>query len=320
MYSIANLVLFIPHSFLMGCYQKNIEEVQQTDIQQEPKPTPQNTVQTPPPKIRLQNYPFVQQSDNKEEFLTLEYHKPTPSGYSRIDIEQNSSNKDFSQWLRQIPVESRQSVLSYKGRVLHQQADGIIPISVGNRDVQQCADSILRIYGEFLWYHNKTTDWGIHFTSGDLSTWQDWSEGERFRIGKKVERYNNNVKDKSYEQYQKWMTHAFLYAGTLSLHKDAIKVPIDDDIQPGDFFLTGGSPGHVVMILDVATKDGSPPIGIVAQGFMPAQEFHIIKGNGRHVIDNWFALPTTEEQALTIPNWKPFFRKDLYRFPSLSEE
>ena len=39
--------------------------------------------------------------------------------------------------------------------------------------------------------------------------------------------------------------------------------------------------GHVVMILDVATKEGSPPVGIVAQGFMPAQEFHIISDTGK---------------------------------------
>ena len=268
----------------------------------------------------VENYPFIQSYETPKELLSLEYYKPTPTGYQRIELNQDIVNLEFAKWLRTVPVLSRNEVYSYKGKILHRRADGIIPLSVGNRDVQQCADSILRIYSEFLWYTEQSSKWGIHFTSGDLSTWKNWSEGERFRIGKKVERYMTDTKDDSYEQYQKWLKHSFLYAGTLSLHKDAIKVPLEDNIQPGDFFLTGGSPGHVVMILDIAQREGSPPIGIVAQGFMPAQEFHIIRGSGKHVVDNWFALPTTEKQALTIPNWKPFRRKDLYRFPPLSKE
>ena len=138
---------------------------------------------------------------------------------------------EFSRWLRRVPVVSRNEVYSYKGKILHRRADGIIPLSVGLRDIQQCADSILRIYGEFLWHTKQSSKWGVHFTSGDVSTWEQWSEGERFRIGKKVERYMTKTRDNSYEQYQKWLKHSFLYAGTLSLHKDAIKVALEDDIQ-----------------------------------------------------------------------------------------
>ena len=85
---------------------------------------------------------------------------------------------------RDIPIVSRKEVYSYKGDLLHRNADGIIPISIGNRDIQQCADSILRIYSEFLWHKEKQDLWGIYFTSGDYSTWNDWSNGERFRIKK----------------------------------------------------------------------------------------------------------------------------------------
>ena len=309
----------------MGCEKNTIEH--------HPEKAISSPTQLPPIEVKEQSiphsekllpkelptvdiYPFLRDILVQGTIQRLEDYKPTPSGYTRVDISENMEQAAFASWLRGLPIVSRSEVYSYNGELLHKGADGIIPISVGNRDLQQCADSILRIYAEFLWSKNLQKEWGIHFTSGDDSTWKDWSEGERFRVGKRVERYNNGLQDNSYEQYQNWLRHSFLYAGTLSLHKDAIKVAMDDDIQPGDFFLTGGSPGHVVMVLDVATKEGSPPIGIIAQGFMPAQEFHIISDTGRHVIDNWFALPTTDTQALTIPNWSPFFRHDLYRFPN----
>ncbi len=41
-------------------------------------------------------------------------------------------------------------------------------------------------------------------------------------------------------------------------------------------FIKGGSPGHCVMVADVAeNRDGSRCF--LAQGYMPAQEFQIIK-------------------------------------------
>ena len=68
------------------------------------------------------------------------------------------------------------------------------------------------------------------------------------------------------------------------------------------------------MILDVAQREGSPPIGLVAQGFMPAQEFHIMIPADTLLITGLPYL-LRKNKHLTVPNWKPFYRKDLYRFP-----
>jgi hypothetical protein len=65
-----------------------------------------------------------------------------------------------------------------------------------------------------------------------------------------------------------------------------VKKISEDEIQVGDVFLKGGSPGHVVMVVDVCEKDGKKAF-LLAQGYMPAQQFHVLK-NPLHEDDPWY--------------------------------
>ena len=61
----------------------------------------------------------------------------------------------------------------------------------------------------------------------------------------------------------------------------------EKDIQPGDIFIYGGSPGHVEMVVDVCeNKDGDKAF-LLGQGYMPAQQFHILK-NPADENDPWY--------------------------------
>ena len=253
-------------------------------------------------------YPFLQST---EDIFSLEEKFPAPKGYQRIDLPEQS----FGSWLRTLPVIERTAVLSYDGRPIQAPAAAIVPIDVGRGDVQQCADSILRLYSEYRWYKEEQSSWGLHFTSGDLSTWKDWSAGQRFEIsGSKVKQVQKASVDKSYAQYQSWLHHSFLYAGTRSMHLDSESVPIGEDIEAGAFFVTGGSPGHAILVLDVAKAEGRPTIALLGQGFMPAQEFHVLRNSNAGNL-HWFLLPETEEEALDNPSWSSIPRTNVYRFP-----
>jgi hypothetical protein len=59
------------------------------------------------------------------------------------------------------------------------------------------------------------------------------------------------------------------------------------DIQVGDLFIIGGSPGHVVMVVDVAVNTQGKKAFLLAQGYMPAQEFHVLK-NPVSETDMWY--------------------------------
>ena len=65
-------------------------------------------------------------------------------------------------------------------------------------------------------------------------------------------------------------------------------------MKVGDIFIKAGSPGHVVMVVDVCEKNGKKAF-LLAQGFMPAQEFHVIN-NPAHSDDPWYY-----EEEVTYP-------------------
>ena len=269
--------------------------------------TPEETLQEGPVEDWKQ-YPFL---TGTEGIQPISVRFPPPDDYKRVKVESAS----FGEWLRNLPVLDRQTVYSYRGDAVSAPAAAVVPMDVGSGDVQQCADSILRLYSEFLWAKKDVDKWGIHFTSGDLSTWSAWRQGERFKVaGSTVERTKSGGEDRSYTQYQRWLHHSFLYAGTRSMNKDSLSVEPSEEVQPGDFFVTGGSPGHAILVIDVAESAGKPRVALLGQGYMPAQEFHVLEDTGSHVKANWFVLPS-EGEALRNPSWKPIPRSVLYRFP-----
>ena len=42
------------------------------------------------------------------------------------------------------------------------------------------------------------------------------------------------------------------------------------ELRVGDVFLKGGSPGHVVMVVDVCENENGEKAFLLAQGYMPA--------------------------------------------------
>ena len=70
-------------------------------------------------------------------------------------------------------------------------------------------------------------------------------------------------------------------------------------IEVGDVFLKGGSPGHVVMIVDMCQREDGKKAFLLAQGYMPAQEFHVLK-NPEHKKDPWYY-----EEEITYPFHTP---------------
>lgn len=71
----------------------------------------------------------------------------------------------------------------------------------------------------------------------------------------------------------------------------------------GDVFIQGGTPGHAMLVVDLAANVAGERVFLLAQGFMPAQEMHIVKNPAAPGLSPWFALTGAGE--LTTPSW-PF--------------
>lgn len=90
------------------------------------------------------------------------------------------------------------------------------------------------------------------------------------------------------------------YAGTLSLSK-TLQVRKTEDIEIGDVFIVGGSPGHAVIVVDVASNKSGEKVFLIAQSYMPAQETQILKNPNDDTISPWYNLRGASE--LYTPQW-----------------
>ena len=84
----------------------------------------------------------------------------------------------------------------------------------------------------------------------------------------------------------KYMKTIFTYAGTLSLSKE-LQTNNIAILEAGDVFIKGGSPGHAVIVVDVA-QGSEGKVFLLAQSFMPAQDIEILKNLNNAGMSPWF--------------------------------
>jgi len=244
--------------------------------------------------------------------IPLNQRFPAPDGFVRAPVE------GYAAWLRALPVRTdRVQVLAFDGRPLDRPAAALVALDVGRRDLQQCADTAIRLHAEWLWDTGRPDAAAYHFTSGDRTAWRDWQAGERFAIrGSRVERSVGPTRPNTHAEYRAWLDLVFTYAGTRSLALDTEPVDsggVGGTIQGGDLFVQGGSPGHAVIVLDVAVGPDGERVALMGQGFMPAEDLHVL--TAPHARDGiWFALPEQPDDLLVTPSWAPFRRSEARRF------
>lgn len=262
-----------------------------------------------PEPIDPRAYSWVADLDEVPASTALSTRYPVPDGYARVDVDPAS----FAAWLRGLPVRiDRRAVHDHRGRRTGGDSAGVIALDVGDKDLQQCADTLLRLHGEWLWSRGRSGEIAYHFTSGDRSSFADWVDGRRLKIeGPKVVPVEVDPVAHDRAALHAWFEQLFMYAGTRSLVLDTDPVGLDRPIAAGDLLLRPGSPGHVVMVLDVAEGRDGEQIAVIGQGSMPAQEFHVIPGP---IAGAWFRFPAGEDIEVDVPGWGALPRSSLRRF------
>ena len=179
---------------------------------------------------------------------------PPPTGFRRSSAIKGS----FAEWLRQVNLKKSKTVYLFNGLPkTNQQAQyAVLDIPVGKKNLQQCADAVMRLRAEYLYSAGRYNE---------IVFYDNLNRAYRF----------DAANDRS--GFESYLEKVYAWCGTISLDKQLKTISNYADVRPGDVFIHGGSPGHAVMVMDVAVNDSGEQVFMLAQSYMPAQDIHILK-------------------------------------------
>lgn len=233
-----------------------------------------------------------------------------PAGCRRVAVAAGS----FGFWLRHVPLLPAGTPVKLHTGQLKARQDvhaAVLDIDVGAQDLQQCADAVIRLRAEYL-FTQQPDSVHFHLTSGHDIRFADWRRGRGFRVvGDEVRPAVRPAEPATHAVFRRYLDQIFTYAGTLSLSRELTPVPLAD-VQPGDVLIRGGSPGHAVLVLDVAENLAGRRYALLAQSYMPAQQPHVLRNVAAPALGAWFAVDPQAARFVT-PEWT-FAREELKRF------
>jgi hypothetical protein len=234
-----------------------------------------------------------------------------PAGYTRVPVAAGS----YGAYLRTLPLKPHGSpVLYFDGRIKPNPGiyTGVLRMDVGNEDLQQCADAIMRMRAEYLYGAGKGRAISFRLTNGFAVDYAHWQQGYRVSIsGNKTAWVKAGPPSNDYASFRAYLRLVFSYAGTKSLAKELNPVPFRE-MQPGDVLIVGGSPGHAVTVMDMAQHPSGRKVYLLSQSYMPAQDIQILCNPASPDGSPWYELPPGSG-IIRTPQWD-FTTNDLKRF------
>jgi hypothetical protein len=236
---------------------------------------------------------------------TIATRLAAPAGFTRIPVQEGA----FAAYLRHLPLRPAGSAVHlYNGQTKGRQdvQAAVVDLSVGTRDLQQCADAVMRLRAEHLYRCGRQDAIAFSFTSGFRAEWKRWRRGERISVdGNRSSWTTGAAVDSSHDQLLRFLEKVFTYAGSLSLERDlrtsAPPPGGPHDLQIGDVFIQGGSPGHAMIVVDAASSADGRTALLLAQSYMPAQEVHVVRNLRHPELGAWFILEG--DDRLYTPEW-----------------
>lgn len=246
---------------------------------------------------------------------TIETRFIAPGGFERIQVPVDS----FAGYLRRLPLKPQGAeVKLYNGAIKPNDGiyDAVVDMDIAPENLQQCADAVMRLRGEYLWGQKRYDDIHFNFTNGFRVDYSKWIQGYRMVVRGNKTSWTQSASaspSNTYKDFRQYMKLIFLYAGTLSLSREISAVGYRD-LKIGDIFIQGGSPGHAVIVVDLAVNSKSgEKVYLLAQSYMPAQEIQVLKNPRDQDFSPWYVLDESIE-FIETPEWT-FKNTDLKRFP-----
>lgn len=214
---------------------------------------------------------------------------PVPQGFTRTEAPSGS----FASWLRSLPLKKDKTVYLYnRTRKRNQSAQyAVVDMSTGDKDLQQCADVVMRLRAEYLFTEKKYDS--ISFTDyiGKMYKWQGGADRQRF------------------DQY---LETVFGWCGSASLEKQLKPVVNFKNMSIGDVLIKGGFPGHAVIVADMIVNKKGEKMFLLIQGYQPAQDMHVLVNPADPELKPWHGMDDYVG-LINTPEWQ-FTRVQLRRW------
>lgn len=204
---------------------------------------------------------------------------PPPNGYQRMHYARGS----FAYFLQCLPLKKDKTVYLFNGEKKQNQTAqfAVINMSVGKENLQQCADAVMRLWAEYWWERGDFKM--ISFIDNNR---------KKYRLQPNASR----------SQFDRFLTNVFGMCGSYSLAKQLKPVSMKE-MQCGDVLIRGGFPGHAVVVVDMAEhRLTHKRMYMLAQGYMPAQDIHVLN-NPLRPTSPWYELNDTAATIYTPQFW-----------------
>jgi hypothetical protein len=203
---------------------------------------------------------------------------PLPPGYKRSPV----STGSFGEWLRQLPLKKDKTVYLFNGKPKPNQAAqfAVVDISTGKKDLQQCADALMRLRAEYLFAIGQFDKISFTDYAGKKYAWKGGKDTTAFKG---------------------YLEQVFGWCGSASLEKQLTAVRDFNSINIGDILIQGGFPGHAVMVIDLAENEKREKIYMLLQSYQPAQDMHILINPVDNSFSPWYQAGT--DGKIYTPEW-----------------
>ena len=162
----------------------------------------------------------------------------------------------------------------------------MLDISTGTKDLQQCADAIMRLRAEYYFSRGEYSE--IEFTDGN----KKYNFAEYLR--------HIEAAEDPHGLLMGFMEKVFINCGTYSVDAMSNTIPLQS-MQAGDMFVKAGAPGHAMIVVDMAENVAGEKVFLLAQGYMPAQDMHIVINPMNTILTPWYKIMTYEK--IITPGW-----------------
>jgi len=219
---------------------------------------------------------------------TAEKQPHLTAGTQIVPVKQKDK-KSWLYFLQHLPIIDG-PILNYKGNPVpyQQKHTAIINYDVGTKDLQQCADALMRLRAEYLFEQHRYHEIGFHFVNGLLYKWDEYCRGIKVApAGNDIKLIKAMPSPYTHESLRKYLDVVYNYASTISLAKELKKT---SDFAAGAVVIHPGSPGHCFIIIDEATDGDGEKVFKLAEGYSPAQSIYVLSNPIEPEISPWYHL------------------------------